>query len=108
MIEELSLAEVGNLSMTLGIHRISCTEDCPDRLRLSVGYATYVASTHVEETGHACIVSPLEGTDRTIVDERTASDAARSTAGQSDRSEGVSPGRSSKPATPLAGDIEPE
>lgn len=94
--------------MTPGIHRISCTEACPDRLRLSVGYATYVASKHVEETGHACIVSPLEGNDRMIVDERKASDAAKSTACQSDRSEGESPGQSSKAATPLAGDIELE
>lgn len=83
--------------MMIGTHRISCTEGCPDRLRLMSGNATHVARQHVEETGHACIVTPLEGDERTLVDERTASDAAKSGAGR-DRDEVESAGRTSSQA----------
>lgn len=84
--------------MTFRTYRISCTEDCLDLLRIMEGCATFVAGQHVEETGHACIVTPLEGGGWTLVDERTSSHASR-TGTQDDPAEVESAGRWSKQAT---------
>lgn len=94
--------------MTLGVHRIICTKDCPDRLRLTRGYATFVAREHFENTGHACVVSSLNENDLTPVDEQESSDTAKSIAGQSDRDGAETPGRSSRRVALLAGDIGAE
>lgn len=87
------------MSMTLGTYRISCTEGCLDRLRLMPGSATHVARMHIEETGHACIVTPLEDDGWTLVDGGTSADAAKFVAAGDDRDEVESAGRSSELAT---------
>lgn len=86
--------------MTTGIYRSSCSEGCLDRLRLTRGTATHVARQHLEETGHPCIVTPLDGDERTLVDERPSSDADRTAAGRDDREEVEPAGRSSKEIAP--------
>lgn len=108
MTEGPSPGGVGNATMKIGTHRITCAEDCPDRIRLTVGSATHVARKHVEETGHACVVSPLDGDDRTPVDERKWSAFTISAADESHRDEGESPGRSRTPTAPPARNAGPE
>lgn len=81
------------MSMTVRTFRISCTEDCLDQLRINAGCATHAATQHVEETGHACIVTPLEGDGWKLVDERTSSLTDRTGDDQDDREEVESAGR---------------